>query len=49
MLLILGCTSIPDGLTPVSDFDVNCYLGIWHEIARFDHSFERGLTNVTAK
>ena len=25
------------------------YLGKWYEIARFDHSFERGLTNVTAE
>ncbi len=25
-----------------------CYLGTWHEIARLDHSFERGLQGVTA-
>ena len=24
------------------------YLGTWYEIARLDHSFERGLSNVTA-
>lgn len=26
----------------------NKYLGHWNEIARLDHSFERGLTDVTA-
>jgi apolipoprotein D and lipocalin family protein len=36
-------------VTPVSDFDVNRYLGTWYEIARLDHSFERDLVNVTAR
>ena len=44
-----GCsTSIPDGIEPVSGFEVNRYLGKWYEIARLDHSFERGLSNITA-
>jgi len=44
-----GCSaSIPDGIEPVSNFDVNRYLGTWYEIARLDHSFERGLSNITA-
>jgi apolipoprotein D and lipocalin family protein len=29
-------------------FQIEKYLGIWYEIARFDHSFERGLQGVTA-
>lgn len=29
-------------------FELNKYLGTWYEIARFDHSFERGLQGVTA-
>ena len=33
----------------VSDFDLSRYLGTWYEIARFDHSFERGMNNVTAE
>ncbi|MFH1852915.1 MAG: lipocalin family protein [Candidatus Neomarinimicrobiota bacterium] len=33
---------------PVSGFDLERYLGKWYEIVRFDHRFERGLTNVTA-
>jgi len=48
LLGLAGCTGIPQGLDPVKDFDVNRYLGTWYEIARLDHSFERGLNNVTA-
>ena len=45
-----GCsTSIPDGIEPVSGFELNRYLGKWYEIARLDHSFERGLSNITAE
>ena len=33
----------------VSDFDLSRYLGVWYEIARFDHSFERDLSNVMAE
>ena len=29
--------------TPIASLDLNKYLGDWYEIARFDHSFERGL------
>lgn len=29
--------------TPVSKFELHRYLGNWYEIARFDHSFERGM------
>ncbi len=32
----------------VKELDINRYMGTWYEIARYDHSFERGLTNVTA-
>ncbi|MGD8673695.1 MAG: lipocalin family protein, partial [Thiogranum sp.] len=39
---------MPDRVTPVSDFDVERYLGKWYEIARLDHSFEKGLEQVTA-
>ncbi len=43
-----GCTGAPDGVTPVSGFEHDRYLGTWYEIARLDHPFERGLTDVTA-
>ena len=43
-----GCSGIPSGLKAVDNFEVEKYLGTWYEIARLDHSFERGLTNVSA-
>tara|TARA_B100000676_G_C17924335_1_gene757253 strand:- start:465 stop:1064 length:600 start_codon:yes stop_codon:yes gene_type:complete len=46
--LISGCTSAPNTVTAVKEFDINRYKGIWYEIMRLDHSFERGLSNVTA-
>ena len=49
LTIIAGCTSIPEGLQPVSGFEVDRYLGKWYEIARLDHSFERNLSNVTAE
>ena len=33
----------------IADFDLLKYLGTWYEIARFDHSFERGMQNVSAE
>ncbi len=47
-LVAAGCTGVVDGVTPVSPFDSDRYLGRWYEIARLDHSFERGLHGVTA-
>ena len=47
-LLLAGCTGIPVGLTPIDGFEINRYIGTWYEIARLDHSFERGLTNISA-
>jgi apolipoprotein D and lipocalin family protein len=47
--LVTGCLGYPEGVRPVDDFDLNSYLGKWYEIARLDHSFERGLSNVTAE
>lgn len=34
--------------TVVKELDIERYLGTWYEIARYDHSFERGLVGVTA-
>ncbi|MDT8310451.1 MAG: lipocalin family protein [Methylophaga sp.] len=48
LILLSACTSAPEGITAVDNFAVERYLGKWHEIARLDHSFERGLTQVTA-
>lgn len=48
LLTVSGCTQVPKGVEPVQGFDLDRYLGQWHEIARLDHSFERGLTDVSA-
>jgi apolipoprotein D and lipocalin family protein len=48
LIFLSGCAGIPDNIEPVRGFDVNRYLGKWYEIARLDHSFEKGLENVTA-
>lgn len=45
---LAGCTGVPEGVKPVRGFEPERYLGRWHEIARLDHSFERGLSDVTA-
>jgi apolipoprotein D and lipocalin family protein len=47
-ILIAGCVGKPDSVQAVTGFELQRYLGTWHEIARLDHSFERGLTKVTA-
>ncbi len=49
ILLLSACTAVPEGVTPVQNFEQDRYLGKWYEIARLDHSFERGLNNVTAE
>ena len=47
-VLLSGCTGMPKSVEPVSSFSVEKYLGTWYEIARLDHSFERGLSDVSA-
>ena len=49
LLLLTGCGGLPKDIDPVTPFDVNRYLGTWYEIARLDHRFERGLSNVSAE
>jgi len=43
-----GCSGTPEGVEPVSGFELDRYLGTWYEIGRLDHRFERGLSEVTA-
>ena len=49
VLLLTGCVNVPENITPVDNFQIARYLGQWYEIARLDHSFERGLTSVNAE
>ena len=48
-LLLLGCNSknYPP-LATVPKVDIDKYLGTWYEIARYEHSFEVGCSNVSA-
>ena len=47
--MLAGCVSGPKvDNVPVAALDLNRYLGEWYEIARFDHSFERGVEQAKA-
>ena len=48
-LLLTGCLGMPEQVKPVAGFELDRYLGKWFEIARLDHSFERGLSQVSAQ
>ena len=49
LALTTGCVSGPKvDNAPVAALDLNRYLGEWYEIARFDHSFERGVEQAKA-
>lgn len=49
LLLSTGCAvKVPAQIQPITQFDVKKYAGTWHELARIDHSFERGLVNTSA-
>ena len=47
--LLTSCMGVPDSVKVVDNVDANQYLGTWYEIARLDHSFERGMDYVTAQ
>jgi apolipoprotein D and lipocalin family protein len=47
-LLLTGCVGLPENVKPVDHFNSSKYFGKWYEIARLDHSFERGLSKVSA-
>jgi len=47
--MMAACTSIPEGVQPVRNFDLHRYLGQWYEVARLDHAFERGLSRISAQ
>ena len=48
-MAVSGCVSGPKvDNAPVAALELNRYLGEWYEIARFDHSFERGVEQAEA-
>ncbi|KRD15107.1 lipocalin [Acidovorax sp. Root267] len=50
VLALTGCSSAspPPGIAPFTPFDLARYEGRWYEVARLDHPFERGMTDVSA-
>ena len=48
-VFVSGCMDVPEGITPIDDFELQNYMGKWYEIARLDHRFERGMSRVTAE
>ena len=48
LLLLAGCSYTPQTVRAVDNFEMERYLGTWYEIARLDHRFERGLSQVSA-
>jgi len=49
LALTAGCLSVSKvDNAPVVALDLNRYFGEWYEIARFDHSFERGVEQAKA-
>ncbi|MFA9219362.1 MAG: lipocalin family protein [Sphingomonadaceae bacterium] len=49
-MLLGACASTqpPAGISVVQPFELARYQGRWYEIARLDHSFERGMSDVSA-
>ena len=35
--VIAGCVGVPEGIEPVTGFQVERYMGRWYEVARLDH------------
>jgi len=48
LMTILTIQAKVPAFKPMGGFSLERYLGTWYEIARFPHSFEKGLDNVTA-
>ncbi|MBC8342837.1 MAG: lipocalin family protein [Bacteroidetes bacterium] len=50
IMLFMGCANQKEMINTetVKTLELNKYLGTWYEIARFPHSFEKGLVGVTA-
>lgn len=45
--LCTSCQTEMDNAT-VNHLDLSRFMGVWYEIARYDHRFEKGMTHVTA-
>ncbi len=48
VVVLTACLGAPKDVQAVQGFDAQRYMGTWYEIARLDHRFERGMTDVKA-
>lgn len=48
LLLLAGCSRQYPPLETVKKVDLGRYAGTWYEIARYDHTFEKGCSKVSA-
>jgi apolipoprotein D and lipocalin family protein len=48
LIALIALNTFAQELPTVTSVDVERYLGKWYEIARFDHSFEKGCDEVEA-
>ena len=46
---ISGCAASSEPIAAVADFQPGKYMGVWYEIARLPHYFERGMDYVEAE
>ncbi len=46
--LFLGCSQAHPPLKTVERVEIEKYLGVWYEIARYEHFFEKGCSDVNA-
>jgi len=49
VFILNGCLGMPESVQPITGFELERYLGKWYEVARLNHSFEKGLSQVTAE
>lgn len=48
IFLFLGCSQTHPPLQTVEKVELEKYLGVWYEIARYEHFFEKGCSDVNA-
>jgi apolipoprotein D and lipocalin family protein len=52
LILLFGCSvskeMSTESIPAIKSFDLQRFLGMWYEVARLPHSFEKGLDKVTA-
>lgn len=48
LIVFVGCGTPKPPLPTVAQVNLESYLGVWYEIARYEHRFEKGCSNVSA-